>query len=150
MSRRAATLRAVTLIELLAALVVVAILAAIAVPSYRSYVIRSQRTDAMAALLRIQAAQEKFFLQHHRYARALAPPPPEGLGFPEVSENGHYALALETPPDANPLAFVAVATPQPGGGSADDARCRRFSIDQNGLRRALDAAGEDRTAECWR
>ncbi|HET9108841.1 MAG TPA: prepilin-type N-terminal cleavage/methylation domain-containing protein, partial [Steroidobacteraceae bacterium] len=40
-----------TLIELMIAVVVVAILMAIAVPSYESYVEKSRRTDAKTALL---------------------------------------------------------------------------------------------------
>jgi type IV pilus assembly protein PilE len=44
-----------TLVELLIAVVVVAILAAIAIPSYSAYVIRGQRAAAKAAL--VQAAQ---------------------------------------------------------------------------------------------
>src|SRR5690606_27341297 len=61
-------LRGVTLIELRPVIVVVAILRTIAVSSYRSYLLRTNRTEARMALLRVQAAQEKFFLQNNRYA----------------------------------------------------------------------------------
>ena len=83
----------VTLIELLIVIVVIGILAAIAVPSYRNYVLRAQRTDAMSALLRVAAAQEKFYLQNNTYADddALADDPPAGLGI-SSTENGWYDL----------------------------------------------------------
>lgn len=140
--------RGFTLIELLIAAVVLAVLAAIAVPSYRSHVLRTQRTDATAALLRVQAAQEKFFLQHNRYADRLSDAPPAGLGLPAVSEQGHYELHVSV--GANADSFSASAVPRAGTGQADDARCRRFTIDHNGLRAAFDAAGVERTPECWR
>ena len=57
-----------TLMELMITLAIVALLAAIAVPSYREYIIRSNRIDATSALLKIAAAQEKFFLQNNSYA----------------------------------------------------------------------------------
>jgi len=43
-------------VELMIAVVIAAILAAIAIPGYRSYVQRAQRTEAKSALLRIQVA----------------------------------------------------------------------------------------------
>ena len=61
------TQRGVTLIELLTVVVIVAILASIAVPSYRNYLIRAQRTDATTALLRIQSGMEKYLVQNGKY-----------------------------------------------------------------------------------
>ena len=46
-----------TLIELMIVVAIVAILAAVALPAYRGYVLRSNRTEATATLLRVQAAQ---------------------------------------------------------------------------------------------
>lgn len=136
-----------TLIELMTVLVVLAIMASLAVPSYRQYVLRSQRTDATAALLRIRAAQEKFFLQRLRYSADLVSAPPDGLGLPAVSEHGHYQLRLEVA--AGGMGYRAIAAPVPGGGQADDARCTELSIDAAGRRRAAGAAA-DPDSECWR
>lgn len=141
--------RGVTLIELLVVIVVLAILAAIAVPSYRSYVLRTQRTEATAALLRIGAAQEAFFLEHNRFASALATAPPDGLGVPAVSETSLYDLAVEiTIPDGS--GFRVSAVPRANAGQRDDPLCRSFTLDHNGLRGARDAAGADVTGACWR
>lgn len=149
--RRRVRMRGLTLIELLIAMVIVAVLATIAIPSYRSHIVRTQRTDAISALLNVQAAQEKYFLQHNRYTNQLTAAPPAGLGLRDTSENGYYTLEIEVPAgSAEPDAYRVIARPRAGTGPADDERCQLFSIDQNGRRYARDAQGNDRTTECWR
>lgn len=148
--RRPGTLqwRGFTLVELLIALVVLAILTAIAVPGYRSYVQRAQRAEAQSALLRLQGAQEKFFVQYNRYAPALASAVPDGLGARAETETGLYALSLDITDGGT--GFLITATVRPGGAQADDARCASFTIDQNGLKGARSSAGDDASRECWR
>jgi len=135
-------------VELMIAVVIAAILAAIAIPGYRSYVQRAQRTEAKSALLRIQVAQEKFFVQNNRYATALAPAVPDGLGVPATTETGLYALTIVSLDGGN--GFRVTATPRRGGAQDDDSRCASFTVDHSGLKGALNAAGEDSAAECWR
>jgi type IV pilus assembly protein PilE len=137
-----------TVAELLVALLVVAVLVAVAVPGYRAHVTRTQRTDATAALARVQAAQERHFLEYNRYAASLASAPPSGLGLPATSEAGFYDVALETGDDG--WTFRVVARPRNGKGPADDDRCRELSIDQAGMRGARDSTGKDTSEACWR
>jgi len=143
--QRSSPARGFTLVELMITVVIAAILITIAVPGYRQYVLRSKRTDATVALTRIQAAQEKYFLQYNRYAPALTPVPPGGLSLPNVSDGGFYAIEL-TP---GVMDYRVKATPQPGTGQTDDTRCAVFEIDHNGVKRAADGGGGDRTNECW-
>ena len=138
--------RGFTLVELMIILVIAAILITIAVPSYRRYVLRSQRIDATMALTRIQAAQEKYFLQYNRYAPDLTPLPPAGLALSDVSDGGYYDIGLNRP-DA--MSYNAKATPRAGSGQTDDTRCAVYEVDHNGVRRAMDSGGADRTNECW-
>ena len=49
-----------TLLELLIVAVVVAVLAAIALPSYQDYVIKARRSEAKEALIRLALDQELF------------------------------------------------------------------------------------------
>lgn len=136
-----------TVLEALTALTVAAVLAAIAIPTWRTHQLRTRRADAIAALLAVQKAQDLHFGTQARYANReqLTAPAPAGLGGKAMSDRGFYRLELRVSDDA--LSYTAIALAQ---GAVDDSRCVEFSIDHNGLRRALDATGEDRTADCWR
>ncbi len=52
-----------TLVEVLTACTVAALLAAIALPSFRAPLLHSHRTDGVAVLMRLQAAQDR--LRHN-------------------------------------------------------------------------------------
>jgi type IV pilus assembly protein PilE len=89
--------RGFTLIELMIFVAIFAVLAAIAVPSYNSYVKKSRRADARSLLQAAAIAQEKFRLSNATFASAttsLAPPCPTSGACP--SEQGHYVLATPT------------------------------------------------------
>lgn len=151
-----ATMAGMTLIELMIVVVVVGILAAIAVPSYRNYVMRAQRSDATATLLRVAAAQEKFYLQNNTYSTDVTA---AGLNLtaaaPLNSEHSWYSVAVVAHPDpvfAGDLtrAFQATATAVAGGAQIADTSCRTFTIDHTGRRIAANSGGTDNTAACWR
>jgi len=144
-----------TLIELLIVVAIVAILATVAVGSYRQYVKRANRVDATSALLRLSAQQERFYLQHSRYATTpdeLRDPPSAGLGI-SGTQHGYYDLAVVAGPDGASSGYVATATASGSSAQRDDEDCRTFSIDQSGRRGAADASGmesDEITARCWR
>jgi type IV pilus assembly protein PilE len=137
--------RGMTLIELMTVVVVLAILASLAVPSYRNYLLRAQRTEATTALLRLQAAQEKFYLQNNAYTDDVDGDPPAGLGLAAVTERGFYAIDVDLAADGQ--SYEATATPVAGGGQADDTRCTEFSVNNAGERGAEGTGGLDL---CWR
>jgi type IV pilus assembly protein PilE len=142
--------RGVTLLELMTVVMIIGILSAIAIPSYRGYLMRAQRSDATAALLRVAQAQEKFYLQNNRYATnaELALAPPAGLGFART-EHELYTVTLAAVPN-NTLTFLATATPVAAGPQSKDAACVTFTIDQQGTRGAKNKATTDSTETCWR
>ena len=56
-----------TLIELMIVVAILGILAAVALPSYTSYVIRSKRTECRAAIMQVMQQQERYFTQQNTY-----------------------------------------------------------------------------------
>jgi type IV pilus assembly protein PilE len=134
-----------TLIELLIALAIVAITTSFAVTSYRGHVRKSQRIEAVHALIAAAAAQEKFHLAYGRYsdrldARAGGPP---GLPVASRTPRGRYMLVIAA---ADAAAYRLEATPVDGH---QDRQCARFSIDESGRREAMDLEGRNSTARCW-
>jgi type IV pilus assembly protein PilE len=133
----------VTLVELLIVIVIIAILGLIAVPSYRQYSMRAQRTEAKTALLRLAANQERFYLQNNTYTNDTV-----ALGFLlGKSETGVYTLNI---PLADTNTYQATAVPTPGGGISgrtmtSDVECAQFGIDAQGLRTAI----PDPQNRCW-
>lgn len=119
-----------TLIELLVVVALFSIVTTLAVGAYRQYVQRTNRTDATQLLLRVMAAQERFYLDNNQYAND-----PVALIDPPESEKGHYRLTIG-PGVTGDFAIDYVATAQviAGGAQADDADCNRFTIDQAGTR----------------
>lgn len=138
-------------------MIVVAIMGILAVASvagYRKYVQRANRVDATSSLLRLSAAQERYYLQNDRYATTadeLTAPPPAGLGI-AGTDHGYYDLAIEAAEGGAAVGYVARATASSTGPQRDD-DCREFSIDQSGARgaRAMSGAdGADVISRCWR
>ena len=144
-----------TLIELMIVVAIMAILAIVSVGGYRQYIRRANRVDATSALLRVSAAQERFYLQNDRYATTadeLADPPPDGLGTPET-DHGLYDLAVAAADAGATTGYTVTATAADAGSQRDDDDCQVFSIDQSGKRGAKDSGGTESAeiiARCWR
>lgn len=128
-----------TLVELMAVVVIAALLTMVAVPSYRQYVQRSHRTEAKAALLRAAANQERYYLVHKEYTDDM-----RALGFGTAddapTENGRYTLSADIE-DGQTFEIVATVA----AGMLDDTDCETFSIDSEGLR----GASPDPDERCW-
>ena len=118
-----------TLIELMIVVAVIAILAAIAYPSYTRYVYRARRADGQDLLMRIAAAQERYYTRYNSFAADISAPAtatPPGLGMNLVSERGYYRV---DPAGVSVTAntYTIAATPQ--GAQRGDADCPSLSID---------------------
>jgi type IV pilus assembly protein PilE len=141
--------RGVTLLELMIVVAVVGIISAIATASYRQYLIRTNRTDATSQLLRIQVAEEKYFLQRNVYvtdSTTMATPSGSsgtgGLGVTTPSPAGYYTLSVASR-DGTTSTYTATATAI-GSQLADSVTCRTFTIDDQGTRTPADST------RCWR
>jgi type IV pilus assembly protein PilE len=132
-----------SLIELMIVVTIVGVLAAIALPSYRNHLLRTNRTEAKSTLLNVQVAQEKFFLQNNRYAQTtaeLSNLPPAGLGIPLTTPSGRYAIDFLGAPTNTTYTIQATAQ----GDQADDTDCPLYTISESGAKTPAASTG------CWK
>jgi type IV pilus assembly protein PilE len=127
--------RGFTLIECAVVCAMVAILASVAVPSYRSQQLRAQRLDAIEALSRLQNAQEQHRNTHGVYATDL-----QALrSMLNVSQQGHYTVALSAQSGESYRATANAA-----GAQTQDSRCLAITLDVK-----LGFAQTGPTPDCW-
>jgi Tfp pilus assembly protein PilE len=99
--------------------------------------IRAQRSEGTAALLQVQNAQEKFFLQNSRYGTLAE------LNLPAVTANNRYDIDF---PAQNATTYTARAVPHAGGGQTTDTHCQSFTINDQGVRQST----PDPITTCWK
>lgn len=100
--------RGLTLIELLIVMVIIGVLAAIAVPSYRNYVQRSRRADAKTALEQVRAAQEMWRAEKGSYSLNAAELRTT-MGAPSAAIGNYYTWQFSGTLNANSWTAQAVA-----------------------------------------
>ena len=161
MLRRAAGF---TLLEMMIAGVIVAMLAVIALPSYSRYVLRSNRAVARAALISLAAKQEVRKLQQQAYAASSFK---DLIGLDQASyyinrsglieassaADSIYLISLASAPVSSASCgssgagaeYQLIATPVAGSPQARDTDCSALCISSTGLR----GSGPKGTAVCW-
>ncbi len=119
----------VTLIELVITIAIIGIIASFAYPSYQDSVMKSRRTDATSALLRLQMDQEKHRANNPTYATSVTGGGVAGLGWDsDVTDNGYYRVVTGN----TAAGFTATATAVIGKSQENDTLCTTISIDQDG------------------
>ena len=135
-----------TLTEVVVTLAILAILTAIAIPSYTAYILRSNRSEARTALLEATAWMARWRTQSGRYDM---PPPavpglPPPLPFTQVPAAGP-AKYIIAPPVVTATTFTVTATAV--GAMATDV-CSTIVIDQSGARTFTTGGGGTQEI-CW-
>lgn len=122
--------RGVTLIELLVAVALVAILAGVAYPAYTRHLVRSHRASAQAVLSDIAQRQQQFLVDNRAFATT-----PAALGITVPADvAARYGFQITVDPSMPP-AWTATATPQAGSAQAVDGT---LSITSEGRRLPAD------------
>jgi type IV pilus assembly protein PilE len=122
MPRRNHRRRAFTLVELCVVLTVSGVLVAIAWPSLHTQLQRSRRADAVAALMRVQLAQEHYRAHHGLYAPQLAVLKGAASG---LSPQGLYDIVLVSDGGAQ---YEAHARSRAGSAVASDSDCAELRL----------------------
>ena len=82
-----------TLIELMIVVAIIAILASIAIPSYRDYIIRGHLAEATSTLASYQAKMERYYQDNRTYADAAPFTSPCGAGEPDTRKVGEFQIS---------------------------------------------------------
>lgn len=144
--------RGFTLIELMIAILIVAIIAGLALPSYQESVIKSRRAEAKAALMDLQNRMERFFIDKNTYADACITGVRTCASTNSVlgsatTENGYYTLDI-----SNPSATGYTLTAAPRGAQTKDTKCQTLTLNNTGTKGVSATSGTNPTstaAECW-
>lgn len=132
--------RGFTLLELMIAVAVVGILAAIAYPSYMEHIRKSRRAEAQGVLMDIAMRQQQSLLDARRYATTVA-----GLNIAVPDQvSAHYTIEVSAPTSTGIPTFSATATPT---GDQTKDKCGTLGLDQTGTKTAKKSGSS--VSGCW-
>lgn len=142
--------RGFTIIELMITLMILAILAAIAFPSYQESVLKAKRTEGRAALMKTMQQQERYYSLHTTYltfssASIDANEKRFSWFSGENAASSFYEISAQSCKDKN-LRDCVLLTAQPGTSKVNayyrDPKCGKLTLTSSG----------EKTAEadgCW-
>jgi type IV pilus assembly protein PilE len=140
-----------TLIELMIAIMVIAILAAIGYPSYQEHVAKSRRAEGKSALLKAAQVLERWYTDNNTYGNTPAPPAvpcctsinlvplfPPAVAIVYSGENpsdnrGFYQVTAAAPTGPCPLVSCFLLTAAPNA-PFTDVKCGNFTLTSAGVR----------------
>ncbi len=124
-----------TLIELIIVVAIIGILAAMVLPAYQSYVMKSRRSDAITALNGLQLAEEKYRANNLTYGTLSE------IGGSGTSPSGYYTIAVS---NNTGTGYTLTATAVSGQPQASDTGCTTMTIAQSGSTTTYGPS-----SDCW-
>lgn len=142
--------RGITLIELMIVVTILALIAAIAYPSYREQVRSSHRADCAGVLTSFGNAMERFYTVNNTYLSAAAGGANTGTPavFPATCPvdggDASYTLTIQA---ATATTYTLAAAPV---GSQSGDKCGTFTLTNLGLKGVTGADAGITWQDCWR
>jgi type IV pilus assembly protein PilE len=129
-----------TLIEVMITVAIVAILAAVAIPSYTDYITRSKIQEATTSLLSMRTKLEQFYQDQRTFSGACAP----GTVAPKPAGLKYFTIDC---PTLNNTQYLVTAT----GIAGTDMALFTFSIDQANTRQTANVppGWTSPATNCW-
>lgn len=134
-----------TLVELMIVVAIVAILSAIAYPSYQEHVIKSRRATAQTCLLELAQFMERFYTTNMRYDQTSSGTPvtlPVTSCRTDLDAFYTFQFAAGQPQAAT---YVLEAVPKE---AQKDPKCGTLGVNQQGVKSKSGTAAS--VNECWK
>jgi type IV pilus assembly protein PilE len=133
--------KGVTLIELLLVMVIIAILGGIAIPAYKNYVVKTNRSAAKACLSEYAQFMERYYTTNLTYAGAS----PGSIGCAsDANLNAAYNFTVSVNVNS-PRLYTVTAAPI-SAQSSRDTQCGTLTLDQTGTKTK---SGTAALSKCW-
>ena len=136
--------RGFTLVELMITVAILAIIMAIAYPTYTRQVMKAHRGTGQSKLLEVMQAQERYFTTNNSYTNDLT-----DLGYGSVgavpSDGGWYTLAAAACA-ASTLSQCVVLTATPQNSQTNDTTCGNLTLSSRGQK---GISGTGSVQDCW-
>lgn len=144
--------RGFTLIELMIAVAILAIVGSLAYPSFMGSIRKGRRAEAFAALSAVQQAQERWRGSNATYSSNLTAAPPAGLGLAATTAGGLYSISLT---NTSATGYEVSATAVSGTSQVHDGNCAKLGVRMAGGNLTYAGAGAAGTLAyaatnlCW-
>lgn len=134
-----------TLVELLVALTIVCLFVVAAIPSYRQFVYKSRRGDAMTSLGNLANAMERGMYTNNCYSNIIT----GTQHYSSMSVDTYYQLSITLPNTTCPTTYTLTATANSNAAlgyttQTKDSDCQTFSLSNTGVKTSTPS-----TTGCW-
>lgn len=147
-SRRAAPSAGFTLIEIMVAIVIVGILAAVALPAYKEQVARGKRTDMQTVLLEDAQYMQRYYAANNAYNATSPAASLPWVASPRGATGAaiNYTILIAS---SATTSYTLKAQRTSGNSMATD-KCGDFTYTDLGIKGLVNQDSSQSVATCWR